>query len=528
MPRSACCLHTCALMICASLLVHQRAAAFNSAEHEQMGNRALRIALDINGINCDQFKEPDTSAYAAACSLLPKKTLKSSSTAPTQEPDRESTYGFIDREVDFMLSPEEILVHVGDDIGYPHNVSELNPSLIGRYAKRETEYLRSSHNNEAHFQGYALFNQFDWHRRAREIASERQNLYAALIANAISDHYLQDSFAPGHMVTPRYNFEDEFALGMHDKYNKVGDDFEIEHWAELLPILEFIKKATVVEDANQVNAYGFPASAITQLERNHQRIRLQGDGYLTSNPNEELLITLIEVVSITEVIQCFQSVEECHNDLQNRFSSYTWHTTTVALGAQPTPPASGIYFGKQSVSSFRLFEPVIGVSIGEDTVFLGTGRNRATFSIETVPFGLPGSPDMARFAHMPGDTNSDRPASNYWGNLNIGPAIGWTYSVGSQFRVSGPTTRIIVGFPLEDMEFSAYYRYLRYESDLTTHWRSAYGVRFDVGFSVLKGYVAVGSDHAYDQANSLRTSAMLSFGFELAGPISRIPLLNKL
>ena len=510
------------------LFMHQPASAFNSDEHERMGDRALRIALAYNGIDCDHFTQADAPGYAAACSLLPSTGNKSASNAPTEKPDRESTYGFLDREVDFMLSPEELFVHVGDSIGYPRDASELNPSLIGRFAKRETEYLRSSHNNEAHFQGYALFNQFDWHQRARRIALERQNLYAALIANAVSDHYLQDSFAPGHIVTPRYNFEDEFALGMHDKYNKTGNDFVIEHWAELAPVLEFIKNSPDIAESRQHPACDFSVSTINDLEQNHSHVWLKGDGFLCNNPREELFITLVEVVSITEVLKCYKSEATCQEEQSNRFASYTWHTTTVEQGNRPTPPVAGNYFGKQISTTYQLFEPVIGVSAGEDTIFIGNGQNRTTFSVETVPFGLPGSPDLVRFPHKSGDANSDRPASSYWANLNMGPAVGWTYSVGSQFRVSGPTTRFIVAFPLEDMELSAYYRYLRYESDATSHWRSAYGLRFDVGFSILKGYVAVGGDHAFDQGNNLKSAVMLAFGLELSGPISRIPLLNKL
>lgn len=514
------------LVVTMLLILQQTAMGFNSNEHERMGDRALQIALEMKGIDCGTVENQGDSQYIAACSLIPKQAQKVLTNNPTEVFDRESTYGFIDREVDFMLAPEELFVHIGDDIAYPRNASELNPSLIGLYAKRETEYLRSSHNNEAHFQGYALFNQFDWHRRARQLASERQNLYAALVANAISDHYLQDSFAPGHIITPRYNFEDEFALGMHDKYNKKGNAFTIDHWDELEPILEFIKHFSAKDESERQSMFGFKREAVLNLDEHHSEVWLQGDGFLGNRPEEELLITLVEVVSITEVLSCFQSPESCA--ASNRFSTYTWHPTTAAPGEVPAPPRAGIYFGTQNPSSYQLFEPVIGVSIGEDTVLIGNGQDRATLSIETVPFGLPGAPDLVRFPHKSGSIDSDKPYTSYWANLNIGPAFGWTYSIGSQYRVSGPTSRLIVAFPLEDIELSLYYRYLRYESSLQDHWSSSYGVRFDVGFSILKGYVALGGDHGYDSQGELKTAAMLSFGFELSGPVSRIPLLNKL
>ena len=66
----------------------------------------------------------------------------------------------------------------------------------------------------------------------------------ALVNSALSDHFLNDFFAPGHITTPRENSHDTVALAMHDWANRAGTCSEIdaEHWSELDRLLRFFEQ----------------------------------------------------------------------------------------------------------------------------------------------------------------------------------------------------------------------------------------------------------------------------------------------
>lgn len=423
------------------LLVAASAYAFNSDEHERLANRAFAIALDMSGVSCKE-SAPKEKPFDSVCELSPER------------PNASISYGQIDARVDFMLSPEELFVQIGKSNSYPSNSAELNPSIVGPYSISSKDLLRSSHNNEAHFQGYALFNLHDWHNRARWLAADQHNLFAALVANAVSDHFLNDFFAPGHIVTPRYNFSDPFALAMHDYYNKIGAHFYVNDWTALEVILDYIDAQESKPGGSQ---YGIKLETIRALREHHDAIYLQGDGRLKDEPDEELFITLIEVASVREVLDCFQSASGCST---NHFSEYLWTPATLDVNAHLPikAPEAGMHFGKygsvygqhEEVATPQLYYPVLGLSGGEETIFVDKGQYRFSVALETIPFGWPGSPDYLRHPYDATKPDSNKPVFG----INLGPALGFYYSQASDYHVLGPSFRFVADFPLNDMQIS--------------------------------------------------------------------------
>jgi hypothetical protein len=470
------------------------AYSFESYEHKRVGDRSFRIALDMAGIKCP------SDTYKSICDLL----------ADDRAPNK-VTYGTIVERMDYMMEPSVMLAMIGNGVSYPTSVLELNPDLFGKGAILNDSYFRSSHNNDAHFQAQLLFELHDWHKRALAVIDTERNLFAGVVMNAASDHFLQDFFAPGHIVTPRFNFPDAFALGMHDLNNDLGATFYVSNWDKLQPILGVIR-------ANPTH-YGFSQETIDSLARNHSYIYLHGDAELSENPKQELFMTLVDVYSINEILACASRETACS---QTSFANYTWQTSRVDDHYRPvSPPRASIYFGSYelSMNNVRMFSPVVGISAGEETLHLGTGQNRYTYTVEIAPGGWPGSPDYFR-----------KPDGTPVFSLNIGPAIGYTWISSSAYTARGPALRLIMARPQVDAQYSLYWRSMHYSySNVALANHREYGIRADLGFSMFTGFVAIGRSYGIDfSSGSLRQATQLSFGVELAGPISRVWGLSKI
>ena len=186
--------------------------------------------------------------------------------------------------------------------------------------------------------------------------ARQKNLYSALVRNALSDHYLHDFFAPGHITTIRENAHDAIALAMHDRANKSGACFGInqDNWSTLNKknnlqtlnkILTFIKNQGIaflidneedkktdikmlinnieecgnsinkdeeskLEKWNNSNITSKQDLILTILEKNTTRLFLQGDGRLKDNPIQQLFMLLVEVQSIIEVLNAYDNNEK--------------------------------------------------------------------------------------------------------------------------------------------------------------------------------------------------------------------------
>jgi hypothetical protein len=485
--------------------------AFEGYEHRNVGDRSLEIAIEYTlskHPNNQLLKESSTTIYS----------LKKNNS------HQNKSYGEIVELIDFIIAPNKIFVHSGDNGLYPNSYLELNPDIFGKYPQIKSgddSYLRASHNNEAHFQGELLFNIHDWHKKALSIAKNEKNIFAALVTNAISDHYLHDFFAPGHIVTPRDNFHDTFALGMHDKNNQIGATFFIENWHELSNILNFIK----------MNNVWFSKQSVKELELNHTKITLHGDDLLKSNEVQEIFMTLVEVKSISEVFDFYLDQTN-----KTSFEKYTWHTSEYdpENNVLLRTPIAEIRYGRyefaeikkingkvnatnlQVIAKTRTYSPVAGFSASYESLLIDQGQNRINLTAEIVPFGIPGSPDFLR-------RSSDKKPSI---TTNWGPAIGFTYLHANNYSAYGPALRSIWAFPRIDSQFSIYGRYLNYESSFNEISKFSFGARADIGFSLFTAFFMAGKDYGYDSNFDLKSGFLFGAGITASFPFSRVPGLN--
>lgn len=257
-------------LLCAS------AGAFESNEHREIGNCAIGVVLKMvelraappaQGANrtVDEIRRllPDTEKGRGALCELPADTngladwlaVLSGSKSPIapDEPARRSiwvsdkrqlaTYGHLAALVDSYVFAERLLATPGRAVG-----SELPraPAELFRNGGKLPwpEDIRAVEVNDSHFRGLAVVAFQSHHKRAKE-AARAGNLYGALVANALADHYLLDLLAPGHVMGARQTIPGEIALAMHDYANKTGVNFVLDEEPQrqnLLVVLDFVHR----------------------------------------------------------------------------------------------------------------------------------------------------------------------------------------------------------------------------------------------------------------------------------------------
>src|SRR6185503_12554553 len=122
---------------------------------------------------------------------------------------------------DYMRDPYSMLHRFDSSEGVPTKVDDLNLDYLEGLYRSMDSLFSASHLNFNHFQGRAMHSFWFWHKQAVNVG--RTNLMAALVLEAYAQHYLQDFFAPGHVIAPRdEGTHDLFAVTLHDNYNQQG------------------------------------------------------------------------------------------------------------------------------------------------------------------------------------------------------------------------------------------------------------------------------------------------------------------
>lgn len=214
---------------------------------------------------------------------------------------------------------------------------------------------------------------------AIDLRTCEENLFATLLLNAISDHYLQDSFAPGHIATLRVRLTDLAATAYHDKRNRRGLD------------------VTVPADRLQA----FPVFAL----------RDGGKGDL----NQAVLAALDEESAANLFFSCARpaptaraharatrgrgiTTMKIHSRARN-------HRTSWRKRVRYDISFSDRNFDSElrsTASRYDAIGRIVGVNIGLNSMTFGDTHDRVLLGLETVVFGMPlpskGNPNDAVLA----------------------------------------------------------------------------------------------------------------------------------
>jgi hypothetical protein len=605
------------------LIVTNTAVAFEGWEHKRLGDLSYYLAVEIF---CDAVnKGTDTRECAKASNgryelhdkfyseiIYGERLHLNKNNDNGKKPSDYISYGDIVMCVDYFLTIEKMMAgrehhviqgqkdgakvatsdqkFVHSDGLFPSKINDLSFSVPKRCDPRYRNFegARAAHVNHAHFQVELLVAQRMSHLSALTMVALEKNLFSGLAANAISDHYLQDSFAPGHITTLRSRLTDTTSNAHHDYNNQYGweADVDLTRMNQLTNVADQgISLGLLDEIFNKLNGKGSTGTRLDydsaarkyflfsgrnedklcggeespEIINNAARIddlknffgnkngtakvRMKGDMRLwcVAQDKQRLVMLWAEVRSIFDVLE-------------------TWHGTNQK---QRVAGAHSMYF-KDSFSEGSNWKWEYTAADAHES-FWGTDSSRIEASFSAVKYNIPFQDKREMGDHVtPREWVSYKGLDRLWGasygidNMTFGDSqnrkiltVG-TYLFGKSSKswVSenhhfwggiqaysgfGPdglalTSRYAFVFPATETAFSVQLRALRLSRrDLPAVWKPTIGWRMDVGFtSFMTTYLQFGRDFALQKDNGIRSGWSIGAGIQLVAPTCRIPLIKKL
>ena len=282
------------------------AHAFESSEHCGLSNFALTIAIErALAETLDPAKNAELTEYRKTFApdvmqCFPKHWFRPGTV--------DFSYGKIVALVDAQNTLDDVFLRYGGVPRGAESPSDLSETYFGKKAWLLGRFSLAGHNNISHFQGLLMSSFARWHESAVVAARRDGNLFQALATQAVADHFLQDFFAPGHVVTARDNLPDVVALSWHDRYNKSGLPIVVQNWSELAGLAQFAKNlaqqpgstldaafasiAASRQEVDPARSRGAVADALQVLEASSEKTCAEGDDRYRAWP--ELLQALAE------------------------------------------------------------------------------------------------------------------------------------------------------------------------------------------------------------------------------------------
>lgn len=324
-----------------TMLAAPHSFAFESWEHDLLGQMSLLVSSNYcngkyrgNETNRNEMEKMNRILGEFGSGLRNVKGEAS-----------KVTYGKIDMLVDYMKDPEEMYPHdrttpEDEKTGspqarsWPTDGASCNLPYLETLADDDLSMYNATHEDQNHFQWWALFSYRLWHLQAVETA-RAGNLWGALLASAYADHFLQDFFAPGHLLSPRDNrASDIYSLMLHDEYNSSGMWYIVGSGGDLLELVsselsmvEGNKLTVTVRDAEGKHPYSadLDAGSLLELlshaknESQPEEVLCYGDGELKKNPQQVPLMVTYCARSIADVLESYLLRRQI-----NHFPTFHW------------------------------------------------------------------------------------------------------------------------------------------------------------------------------------------------------------
>lgn len=481
------------------------ALAFNYNEHRDVSNEALRRAIDYVKSHC----ECDRDALAQLEILRNFSTLTpNQSRGGRTLPD--ITYGDVVSAMDYNTDPLDMFKRTGADVEAPTDPRDLlNLSRIDK--GKFFDLLHASHHDRNHFQFNALL-AFDtlhraalgWAReyRLRPRGTKRQgdvpsSLYRAIIMSAFSDHFLEDFFAPGHVLTPRQFLHDAGAMALHDRFHRETFEFHIKHADELEP-------------------FAPPGSSVLGRIESDGAVRMGGDGHLADHEDQAEFLADVQARAIADVLEA----AVCPGaDDRNHFTEFGWRANSKTPKGTLSPEASmpyGSYVQETRPNWTPLrWTPIFNIRAGFQALFSkARSSGRGKFDVETIVAGNPGK--------------GWREITGPDGKVSVDPApqfgLGVVYSFIESREYHGEGAGLRGYFPVTsfDLQFSVGADYRWYSAANESAKRVAADARAEFGYGILFVSIGLGRDYHLIQGQGFRPGFSTSAAVSLCFPISAI------
>jgi len=470
--------------------------SFEGNEHKMVSDLALNIVV--------HYLKQDSKIK-----LSPDDMAKLEKLLNGTEYFNKATYGDLSAFADYHMDPKSLFKIWGDFKGLPMDEKGMNIEYLSELQNKASGTLRmlqASHNNVDHFQERLLFTYWWWHKTALLAAVEEKNLWAAMVLNAYADHFVEDFFAPGHMITPREGLHDVASKGLHDYYNeKKGTKLKVKNNQELEPLLNVL-------DQPEFQEYHEAKIILMNKLTKNQTIEIYGDNKLNENPQQVVFMSVVVARSILDVV-------ESYNDQKtiNHYEEFYWKSRRLVdleckkwCKAKPNNwnnPAMAIRYGEYEEDDAKLvkFSWIYAVSISNQALFTGSEKtSRPVYDIELMPFGTPPSGNFLRDEN--GTACKIAP--------QMGFAVGYSFLQDDNYRAHGPTVRLAFPITRLDTTLSLTGAYRHFRGNDVRYTRFSPGVKLEMGFGLL--FLNVGFANEY----YIKNTGVLENSLAFVGGIS--------
>lgn len=325
-----------ALGIAALLIAPRPVWGFAGGEHRALSNEALELGTAVAGSAdfAGSYRENESGRETLLATLA---RLRNGS----------PSYGDLVVSVDHYIDPRQFVRRKLNQLGLPE-FAIAEKETRWNLARR---HLVAVHGNRAHFQQEALQSFARFHLAAialAAVARDEDELTEAFVYNALGDHFLQDFFAPGHIVTPRSRFHDLSSASLHDRLNSKGATFCLAGGESLQPLQAIARVEAVAMAGRPDRVLPYEPELLNRPGAERQCLVFRGDGRLAHQSSQATLLRLMTARSILDVGESFlrrDPVDESRSFdwkwfdtiVQERPHRYWWQDPYVG----PMTPATG-------------------------------------------------------------------------------------------------------------------------------------------------------------------------------------------
>lgn len=533
------------------LLLPVSVRAFEEWEHEAMGSMSLIVGSNhVARLYGDQ---PDKAGRLQTLRAITEEFGRGLRLGTNQT---DVTFGTIVRLVDYMRSPYNMTHRSDTGSGWPSNTADCNLTYLRKLSGDNISLLSASHSNQDHFQGRAMFAFWFWHSQAVQQAREG-NLWGGLMLEAYANHFLEDLFAPGHILAPRDdNAHDIYTLALHDIYNSRGLTYVVGAPAQLTALVAsteaLVRPGTLTippvqagSDAPRLHLGLDTVQAFSQsLMSTSAQVVCYGDHQLRKNPAQLPLVVTYCARAVSDVLESYLQAAEV-----NSFKDYRWHAKIfpmrllkpniegidIKLGfgelscldnpqtigkedRRPWLAVEGNDLTPDNTDTFPVTEtlhhdgfrnPVIGLNLGVQTISLGSSAHlRALFEVETIVLGK-------RYDFLRQNWRVPE-----WLPGQLAVTLGYSGVAGSGEQGHGLFTRVIVPVPRLDLNVSVMAGVRYHTRDEASGWGDFEKIRAEWGLHMISLFAGVGHERFATSRGKLANGLAVEVGLSIGGPVS--------
>ncbi len=535
----------------ALLVLPPRLFAFEGWEHEALGDLSLIIAS--NHIARLYGDKPD---FAARLQQLRTTTEEFGCGLSTGTNQTGITFGTIVKLVDYMRDPYNMTHQSGTGSGWPASTADCNWIYLRKLSSDNISLLSASHSNQDHFQGRAMFAFWFWHGQAIQLARAR-NLWGGLLLEAYANHFLEDLFAPGHLLAPRdENAHDIYTLALHDIYNSRGLTYVVGAPGQLSPLVastEALVQTTALTipsglktpGARQLQLDLASIHAFSQsLMSTSVEVVCYGDHLLTQNKKQVPLVATYGARAVADVLESYLQAGEINSfkdyrwqakvfpmrllkpniegvDMQLAFGGLTCldHPMTIDLkdrrpwlslaGNESVTTNADWYPVTETLHRDGYHNPVIGMNLGVQTVSYGSSTHiRSLFEVETIVYGK-------RYDFLRQNWRVPE-----WLPSQLVVTLGYSGVAGTEEQGHGLYSRVIVPMPRLDLNFSVMVGGRYQTGNAGGGWGDFEKIRAEWGLHLVSLFAGVGHEQYATARGKLADAIAVEVGLSFGGPVS--------